>query len=128
MVKATRNLVVLGIGLSISAIVGWLLLKENKRGKEVASIITVKSQISSPEVEEIPLALQPEEADDFTQIKDIGPRFAQALQTVGITRFEQLAKQTPETLAARLAGHVTVRAQRIRSNDWIGQAARLAKG
>ena len=32
--------------------------------------------------------------DDFTPIKDIGPRFAQALCDAGITRFAQLAALT----------------------------------
>ncbi len=63
--------------------------------------------------------------DDLTRINDIGPRFAEALAALGITTFSQLAQQTPETLAERLADHVSVRAQRIRDKDWIGQAAQL---
>jgi predicted flap endonuclease-1-like 5' DNA nuclease len=142
MYKAARNLTVLGIGLSISAIVGWLLLKEKKREKEITSM-TVKSQSHPTEPEEIPqivlpledLASQEEsdldvgdaEADDLTQINDIGPRFAEALRAIGITRFTQLAEQTPKELAEQLAQHVNVRPQRIRNNDWIGQAAQLAK-
>lgn len=141
--KTARNLTVLGIGLSVSAIVGWLLLKENKRTQEL-STLTIKSQIHPKETGEIPPIVLPIEAldqkedpvlrettpgdvDDLTMIKDIGPRFAEALHAIGITRFTQLAQQTPETLAEQLAQHVTVRTKRIRDNDWIGQAARLAK-
>jgi predicted flap endonuclease-1-like 5' DNA nuclease len=138
--KTARNLTVLGIGLGISAVVGWLLLKESKRAKEV-SRLTIKSQIRSPESEDFPHIVLPlealeakedntpavDEADDLTRINDIGPRFAEALVAIGITRYAQLAAQTPEALAERLAQHINVRAQRIRDRDWIGQAARLAR-
>jgi predicted flap endonuclease-1-like 5' DNA nuclease len=137
--KTARNMTVLGIGLGISAVVGWLLLKESKRAKEVTRL-TIKSQMRSPEPENFPHIVLPLEAlednedtvpaadaeDDLTKINDIGPRFARALATIGITRYAQLAAQTPEALAGRLAPHVNVRAQRIRDKDWIGQAARLA--
>jgi predicted flap endonuclease-1-like 5' DNA nuclease len=137
--KTARNLTVLGIGLGISAAVGWLLLKESKRAKEVTRL-TIKSQIRSTEPENFPhivlplealegkedLAAAAESGDDLTKISDIGPRFAEALATIGITRYAQLAAQTPETLAGRLAPYINVRAQRIRDKDWIGQAARLA--
>lgn len=140
--KTARNLTVLGIGLSVSAIVGWLLLKENKRTQEL-STLTIKSQIHPKETGEIPPIVLPIETldskeepvlkgtisggvDDLTMIKDIGPRFAEALRAIGITRFTQLAQQTPEVLAEQLAQHVTIRAKRIHDNDWIGQAAQLA--
>jgi predicted flap endonuclease-1-like 5' DNA nuclease len=138
--KTARNLTVLGIGLGISAAVGWLLLKESKRAKQVTRL-TIRSQIRSPEPENFPSIMLPLEAlearpdtaptadaaDDLTKINDIGPRFAEALAAIGITRYAQLASQTPEVLAGRLAPHVSVRAQRIRDRDWIGQAGRLAR-
>lgn len=138
MYKTARNLTVLGVGLSASMVVGWLLLRESKRAKEAARVI-VKSQIRTAQPDEIPQILLPldvlqekeepavEAADDLTQIKDIGPRFAAALAAVGITRLAQLAEQTPENLAEKLAPHIAVTAQRIRTRNWIGQAARLAK-
>ena len=140
MFKTARNLIALGIGLSTSAVVGWLLLKESKRQQESGEV-TVSSQRRSPEAETPPAIKLPLEAleeaepvqaedaepDDFTRINGIGPRYAEALVKVGITRFEQLAAQTPEALAELLAPHVRVRAERIRDKDWIGQAARLAQ-
>jgi predicted flap endonuclease-1-like 5' DNA nuclease len=135
--KTARNLSALGLGLSISALVGWLLLRENKRIRELSSI-TVKSRsrdVNLDEVPAIPLPMESLEAaddpasgeDDLTTIEGIGPMFADALRAIGIRSFEQLAKQKPETLAERLAEHTTVTAQRIRNRDWIGQAKRLAK-
>ncbi len=142
MYRTVRNLTVLGIGLGVSAVVGWLLLKESKREKTPSSL-AIRSFTRTPEQEEIPQIVLPLEnleadaasgpdasgqsLDDLTRIRDIGPRFAEALHAIGIDRFAQLAEQLPEELAARLAPQVRVRPQRIRDNDWIGQAARLAR-
>ena len=142
--KTARNLTALGLGLSVSAIVGWLLLRESKRGRELP-IITVKSRSHDAGLDDMPPIVLPLDAlegsdeetataagqtgdDDLTQIKDIGPRFAAALRAIGITRFDQLAAQTPDTLAERLVPHVSVRPQRIHDRDWIGQAAQKAAG
>jgi predicted flap endonuclease-1-like 5' DNA nuclease len=134
--KTARNLTALGFGLGVSAVVGWLLLRESKRGKKLPAI-TVKSRRHDAGSDDMPPIVLPLEAlenpeklaeDDLTQIKDIGPRFAAALRAIGITRLEQLASQTPESLAEQLTPHITVRPQRIRDRDWIGQAAqRVAK-
>ena len=145
MYKTVRNLTVFSLGLGISAVVGWLLLKESKRGKDVASV-TIRSQSRASELDEIPqivLPLEPIPAeeqsaaaapeptltqpDDLTLINGIGPRYAEALHAIGITQYAQLAAQEPEELANKLAPYVTIRAQRIRDNDWIGQALNLAK-
>jgi len=134
MLKTARYLIVLGAGLSASAIVGWFLLRENKKGR--APNGTTPKTAELEEAAHIVLPFNPSEEneeeaapadDDLTQINDIGPRFAEALRRAGITRFAQLAKETPEGLAERLAPMINVRAQRIRNNDWIGQAAQLAR-
>jgi predicted flap endonuclease-1-like 5' DNA nuclease len=142
MYKTARNLTVLGIGLGTSAVVGWLLLRESKR-QDINDTVTVKSQRNAGDAEEMEIVLpldelddedgillatseQPDEKDDLTKINDIGPRFAEALAALGITTFAQLAQETPDALAERLSAYVTVRAQRIRDKNWIGQAAQLA--
>lgn len=139
MYRAARNFIALGAGLAASAVVGWLLLKESKRGR-LAERFLVRSRIREAAPESMPAiklpldTLEAETAtaepsgatgDDLTRIRDIGPRFAQALRDAGINSFAQLAQMTPESLAERLAPFVTVRPQRIRSNDWIGQARQL---
>jgi len=145
MYKTVRNLTVFSLGLGVSAVVGWLLLKESKRDQNAASV-TVRSQTRTTEPDEIPQIVLPMEPipaeepatapaqktvasqpDDFTAINGIGPRFAEALHAIGISRFAQLADQDPDDLANRLAAHVTIRAARIRENDWIGQARALAQ-
>jgi predicted flap endonuclease-1-like 5' DNA nuclease len=143
MYKTARHAAILGIGLSASAVVGWLLLKENKRPKSPASVGTSSQYTEMEPAPEIVLPLDTLEetsgvpmnaptapisgADDLTRIRDIGPRFAQALAESGITSYEQLAAETPESLAERLAPHqIRVSAERIQTKDWIGQAAQLA--
>lgn len=139
MYRAARNVILLGAGLVASAVVGWLLLKESKRGG-LAERFLVRSRVRQPAPEPLPEIKLPLDrlevrssaesattsGDDLTRIKDIGPRFAQALRDAGIISFAQLADMTPETLAERLAPFVAVRPERIRNNDWIGQARRLA--
>ncbi|WP_119072958.1 helix-hairpin-helix domain-containing protein [Aggregatilinea lenta] len=135
MYKLTRSATVLGVGLSISAFVGWLLMRESKRAPESDTI--VKSRMADPdEMSEIPLPLEEIDSDDdaavpsfddLTEIRGIGPNYAQALHAIGITRFEQLAQETADTLAERLAAHATISSQRIRESDWIGQAVLRAQ-
>jgi large subunit ribosomal protein L21 len=62
--------------------------------------------------------------DDLTLINGIGPAFERALNAVGIRSFAQLAQQTAEELASRMATRVT--AERIRRDRWIEQARELA--
>lgn len=137
MYKITRNATVLGVGLGISAFIGWLLMREGKRAPQLDVI--VKSRLPESEgMPEIPLPLedlqddededaQTQEADDLTEIRGIGPNYAQALRQIGVSSFEQLAQQNPEDLAERLALHVNIGPLRIREYDWIGQAARKAQ-
>lgn len=136
MYKMARNATVLGVGLGISAFVGWLLMRESKRAPQPDVI--VKSRLpETDEMPEIPLPLEELDSDagattaqgddDLTNIRGIGPHYAQALHAIGVTRFDQLAHETPEALAERLAAHATISAQRIREYDWIGQAARKAQ-
>lgn len=145
MYKAVRNATVLGLGLSASALIGWLFLRESKRKQDLPTV-TIRSQ-SGGQADEMPPIILPREAldasddeddhlsatggadgaDDFTQIRGIGPRFSQALHAAGITTYATLARETPDSLAERMAPHATVRAQRIREFDWIGQAKALAK-
>lgn len=144
MYKAVRNATVLGLGLSASALIGWLFLRESKRRQDTQTV-TIKSQVGGSQAEDMPPIVLPREAledsasaldeesggetgplsdsaDDFTVIRGIGPRFAQALRDGGIMTFSALAGETPESLAERMAPYASVRPQRIRDFDWIGQA------
>jgi predicted flap endonuclease-1-like 5' DNA nuclease len=143
--KTARNLLVLGTGLGISALVGWLFLRESRRSRDDAPVL-IKSQSRATEPSDMPNIVLPldtmvsddgdespdtdqtaaETEDDLTRINDIGPRFADALHAIGITSYAQLAKQTPDALAKALTPHVRVTARRIQDKDWVGQAAQFA--
>lgn len=76
---------------------------------------------AAPTTEPAPNAVQ---SDALTEINGIGATFEQALNEIGITTFEQLAAQTPESLAERIGGRLT--AERIIRDAWIEQAQQLA--
>jgi hypothetical protein len=60
--------------------------------------------------------------DDFQKITGIGSTFAPRLWNAGILTYDDLARLSPEEIAA-VAG---ISAERIASQDWIGQARELA--
>ena len=147
MMKKAWSAAVLGLGLSISAVVGWLFLRDSKQRKGDSRTVTVRSQVGGNGSDEMQPIVLPREAleesaddgaeetgatgsqegDDFTLIRGIGPRFAQALRDGGVTPFAALARETPDRLAERMAPYATVTAQRIREGDWISQAKALAR-
>ena len=64
--------------------------------------------------------------DDFQQIQGIGAAIDGRLHDAGILTYQDLAALTPEQIAARLAGVAGLSPARIASQDWAGQADRLA--
>jgi hypothetical protein len=66
-------------------------------------------------------------ATDLTAIDGIGPTLAKRLQAAGIATVGNLAGQTAQRVASMLGPHSRVTAQRIRDEDWIGQARKLAR-
>jgi hypothetical protein len=65
-------------------------------------------------------------ADDFQQIQGIGAAIDRRLHGAGILTYGDLAALTPEQIAASLAGVAGLSPARIASQDWTGQAGRLA--
>ena len=65
-------------------------------------------------------------SDDFQQIQGIGAAIDGRLHDAGILTYQDLAALTPEQIAARLAGVAGLSPARIASQDWAGQAGRLA--
>ncbi len=138
MYKTVKHLTIFGIGLGASAVVGWLFLREKRSGRSITGEVrnVDESNSSQTPIPEIVLPLDaiddkepapPDRTpDDLTRIKDIGPRFAEALRRAGISTFSELAQETPESLAERMSPYVSVRPQRIRDKDWIGQANALS--
>lgn len=71
--------------------------------------------------------LMPDRAsDDFTLIKGIGPAVQKRLHEANIFTFTQLASLKPKKLAKLLEDMAGFSPERITSQDWIGQANRMA--
>jgi hypothetical protein len=70
----------------------------------------------------------PSNGDDLQQIKGIGQVIAQALNSIGIRRYSDLTRFTPESLADLLQVEIaSISPKRIERDDWIGQARVLAQ-
>jgi hypothetical protein len=65
--------------------------------------------------------------DDLRKIAGIGPVLARRLGEVGVASYRDLASLTPERIADVLTDIIGVSPERITSQDWIGQARRLAE-
>ena len=66
----------------------------------------------------------PREADRLQAISGIGPVIERVLNDLGIYRFGQLARLTPDNIEW-LASRIGWFPQRIQRDDWVGQARRL---
>jgi hypothetical protein len=64
--------------------------------------------------------------DDFQKIAGIGQAIERRLHDAGILTYQDLAARSPEQIAARLADVAGLSSARITSQDWTGQAGRLA--
>jgi hypothetical protein len=64
--------------------------------------------------------------DDFRKIAGIGLAIERRLHDAGILTYQDLAARSPEQIAASLADVAGLSSARIASQDWTGQARRLA--
>lgn len=101
------------VGFLLGLMVGWLWPRRTDDVPE-----STDSRIRTPR----PQDRRVTPPDNLTDLKGIGPAYAQALNAIGIQSFEQLARQDVDSLAARLT-MVRVSAARIRRDRWIEQAA-----
>jgi predicted flap endonuclease-1-like 5' DNA nuclease len=72
-------------------------------------------------------ALAFEQADDLTRIRGIGPAFARALRSLGVSRFGQIAAWTDADID-RIAPGLKLTPARIRRQEWVKLAAELDQG
>jgi predicted flap endonuclease-1-like 5' DNA nuclease len=84
-------------------------------------------------VSEVPAAsatsgqAEPSEGRPLRAIKGIGPASAERLEAMGVATADQVAGWTEADLE-RIAVGIHVSADRIRREDWVGQAQALLKG
>lgn len=65
--------------------------------------------------------------DNLRQIKGLGPKLGSTLNALGITRFDQIAAWSADDVA-KVDAHLGTFKGRIVRDNWIEQAAFLAKG
>ena len=73
------------------------------------------------------MAKAPADADDLKKIKGVGPKSAEALNALGIYKYEQLAAFSGADVEW-LSGEIGFSVERIEKDGWIAMAAELAKG
>jgi hypothetical protein len=112
LLQLSRNIALLLLSFAVSVLIGWWLIEEEQR---------LRQRSEGMQHEE----MQPDAADDLTLIDGIGERYARALNELGITSFAQLARQDPAELSQRMNSRVS--AERIRNQDWIGQARQYSR-
>src|SRR5258708_7034115 len=69
--------------------------------------------------------VEPDEKDDLTRIKGVGPFIEKRLNMIGIYSFQQLAELSPE-MVDRVGAAIEFFPHRIIKDDWAGQAIKLA--
>jgi len=65
--------------------------------------------------------------DDLLQLKGVGPKLAALLNSLGVTRFDQIAAWGAKEVA-EVNGHLGNFSGRIDRDHWVEQAGLLAKG
>ena len=86
----------------------------------------VAAHVEPAPVETAPTA-GAETGDDLTKIKGLGPKIAQILETLGITRYAQIAAWTDADID-RIDAQLGKFQGRIRRDSWVEQASMLAEG
>ncbi len=144
--RILRMVFLVGIGAALGGLLIYWLLRLFQQEEETEEAVRVSTQ----RLAEIPIPLSPDldedirvsatskrggktaarpggSRDDLTRITGIGPKYAEALQSLGIVTYGDLARQEPQDLATRLREKgVRIIGDRIVSEDWTGQARQLA--
>jgi predicted flap endonuclease-1-like 5' DNA nuclease len=125
MSKFVRAFGYFSLGLGISLIIGYWLKQEELRSRRLASQPPAgRNEIDDHIVlSNKTLDAADDLSDDLTRIRGIGPKIAEALAAIGITRYRQLALAQADDLLERLQEVRGINSDKV--TDWIKQAAEL---
>lgn len=93
----------------------------------VGTAVAAGAQLHEHHVHETEQAASGVAVDDLTRIKGLGPKLAKLLQTLGVTRFEQIAAWSDADID-RIDAQLGNFQGRIRRDNWVEQASFLARG
>ena len=98
-------------------------------GEAVAATITPQTVAAEPfdEAPAEPTRAPATGSDDLTRIKGLGPKLADQLRELGVTRLDQIASWDDAEID-RIDARLGRFQGRIRRDDWTGQARLLAAG
>ncbi len=94
------------------------------RSEGAAKAETEPGEAPAPVVE---TAAAPDTADDLTSIKGVGAAIAERLHDIDVTTFAQIAAWSDEDIA-EIAPQIKAGADRIKREDWVGQARAASEG
>lgn len=98
--------------------------KRRKDEDELDLEVTEPGEAPAPVVE---TAAATDTADDLTSIKGVGAAIAERLHGIGVTTFVEIAAWSDEDIA-EIAPQIKAGADRIKREDWVGQARAASEG
>ncbi|HKU38414.1 MAG TPA: hypothetical protein VJR89_09715 [Polyangiales bacterium] len=99
----------------------------HERGRAAGQALLIAelgSQRDVPRAVQLPAAAPSPAPDDLCRIRGLGPRAAERLHAIGVTRFSEIASWTAFDLE-RVATQLGLRAARIQREGWVRQARTL---
>ncbi|MGC4021978.1 MAG: hypothetical protein QM734_08555 [Cyclobacteriaceae bacterium] len=95
--------------------------ENNDKLKKEVEILLLKKEKAAHSEHPFVRPVEPDEKDDLTKIRGIGPFIEKRLNMIGIYTFEQLGELTPE-LIDRVGAAIEFFPHRIVRDNWVGQA------
>ena len=99
---------------------------EKPKAEKKAAAPKAEKKAAPKKAEPKKAAAKSDAADDLTQISGVGPVIVKKLHALGVTTFAQIAAWTPEDIAD-MDDKLNFKG-RIDRDEWLKQAAELAKG
>ena len=150
MAEMAQNYWIIGLVVLLAAAALWLILRSRGRDTPTlpktptAPLQPIKPDIIAAEparfaAEPAPAVPPPAPAaapviapaagqpDNLALLKGVGPKLVALLASLGVTRFDQIAAWTDADIAA-IDAHLGNFAGRITRDNWVDQAAYLARG
>jgi len=118
-------LVAVGIVAAIAGAAAWTKRKAERNEASQEAATEVVGVMREDEAAPAATADSTEDGDDLQAIRGIGAVSAERLRAIDMTTFTQIAEWSPERLES-VSTQIKVSAERIKREDWVGQARTLA--